>query len=375
MHIALEWFYLRFRIISIMVIIPYFASQNLIILPVLLCLGTDVLYLFYQMLRKGLLFDVKILLNGIVILFWMLLIWSNGNFLGAERFVQFLAALFTYYALSSFDWRKSSFVFLYRVILFQLILFILWWPVTGFVTNYYAAFYSHGNFLGGMMLGYIAFLLLIHQRGYRQCRFSLALAFIILLLTNSRSALLATLILMVCLFFLNKLNSKKIVPIMIGGSIGVALTITIVYPLLAKTDLGLKLELLSRYLFNKNFFSGRQVIWEKVEDAIVKAPFMGYGLDKVPNDFFKTPYSAHNLWLQMSLQSGIPSILLLLSLLFAILRKTMSRNYWTWKITASLICAIILHECFEVSLTQNNLAIGLILWAVLGVVSSPKMKA
>jgi O-antigen ligase len=149
-------------------------------------------------------------------------------------------------------------------------------------------------------------------------------------------------------------------------AVAVSVSITVIYPQLLNTSLGIKLELISRTVFHKNFFSGRQEIWKNIEELIIRSPYIGYGLAATPSAFYTTDYSCHSLWLQTALQSGIPGILLLLGLYINAIFRSYHQENRTWYLIASFGAAYIIHESFEVSLTQNNFCLGISVWFFLG---------
>lgn len=378
MSTRLEWVYPRFKVFYTIVILPVFIAAGFLGAGAVLSFGMDMLYCLAWNKRHGkLLFGKGPLTVGIALMTWLFFVWMYHDFAGGERLIQFLCAAMTYYVACTINWNRSSLAFLRKSVVAMMLLYLLWWPISGFSTSYYAAFYLHGNFLGGVIMCFIAVLLFTKELSKSSFfhNTSLVLALFILLLTNSRSALISVIVLILAYFILkrSKMQGKRLAILFLIAIVGCSLIFIVVYPQLATTELGIQLNLLSRYVFRKNLFSGREIIWANIEKVIMRAPILGYGLDKVPSDFYKTAYSSHNLWLQMSLQSGIPSVVLLLLFLLAILRKLLKSDYPTWHLTAAFVGAVIIHEVFEVSLLQNNLAIGLIVWLILGILSSKSM--
>ena len=145
-----------------------------------------------------------------------------------------------------------------------------------------------------------------------------------------------------------------------------AIAITVIYPLLPNTPLGTSLELLSRLIFKKNFFSGRHIIWSRIEALILQSPFIGYGLDATPGMFYNTLFSSHNFWLQTSLQSGLIGMVIVVVLYLNAIYASYYPGSKEWYLVVSFGAAYMIHECFEVSLTQNNFCLGILVWFFLG---------
>ena len=56
-----------------------------------------------------------------------------------------------------------------------------------------------------------------------------------------------------------------------------------------------------------------------------------------------------------------------LLLLWLVLERLGKEGGWQACVGASLLVGVLVHECFEVSLTQNNFDVGLLFWVVLGI--------
>ena len=112
-----------------------------------------------------------------------------------------------------------------------------------------------------------------------------------------------------------------------------------------------------------------------MEEQIMTSPIVGLGLDKEPGYYYNTSYSSHNLWLQLALQMGITGLILMAIFLLVVQYRIAKGDNPLWRISVSFFIALIFHECFEVSLTQNNLAVGLISWLIFGIMLSERRTA
>lgn len=117
-----------------------------------------------------------------------------------------------------------------------------------------------------------------------------------------------------------------------------------------------------------NFASGRERLWGAVFERIKEHPWVGYGLGTRASDVTSMPLgSAHNVFLHTLLQAGVMGLLpLLLLLRYIWLFFWRGRTDAVVRLSASFFIATIAHQSFEVSLTQNNLAIGILIWSVIG---------
>lgn len=380
MNMTLDEFYKRYKMVGILMLIPLSTLFGLSTIAMLCYLLTDFLYAAYTILYKQKKVEGGIFFAQAACLAWMVLVFTLYGFKGSERIIQFLCLILTVYVVSTSRWSKRDYVFMERLIQFQILLYILWWPISGFTTNYYSAFYTHSNNLGNLLLHYIVLLLVCNKtvKAHKSNIAAILMAVLVLLWSNSRASLVAVTVLFGCYWVLSKIkykNAKRLYFILLVGVVCVAVGFTVLYPNLYGTDLGTTLELLSRQYLNKNFFSGREIIWKNIEEQIVASPFLGWGLDKVPSFFYDTGYSSHNLWLQVALQMGIVGVIFLSILILTIQSRIARGENPLWRISASFFAALILHECFEVSLTQNNLAVGLASWFIFGIMLSERRVA
>jgi len=118
----------------------------------------------------------------------------------------------------------------------------------------------------------------------------------------------------------------------------------------------------------KNFFSQRERLWIVLIEAIKEQPITGYGSNVLPTDIIGKEVSAHNLYLQIFLQVGLVGLLLFLFMLWQIweILRLGSLNLQV-RITGAFFIGILVHQAFEVSLTQNHLSIGMIQWTIIGI--------
>lgn len=119
-------------------------------------------------------------------------------------------------------------------------------------------------------------------------------------------------------------------------------------------------------LTGKPIMTGRNTIWAQLVDLISLKPWLGYGSHLVPEDFLTTSLSAHNLYLQISLQTGLIGMFLLVWFFYLIWRTFWKNRYDSKVILAScFFIGILIHQSFEVTLTQNQFGIGLLQWMII----------
>lgn len=114
--------------------------------------------------------------------------------------------------------------------------------------------------------------------------------------------------------------------------------------------------------------SGRDLIWGSLLNLVGERPVLGYGPGAVPSEHINTLLSAHNLYIQITLQVGVTGLalfVLVLTSMWSALRH--GRKVPLVRLAASYFVGIIMHQCFEVGLTTNNLPMGIIMWTIIGI--------
>jgi O-antigen ligase len=88
------------------------------------------------------------------------------------------------------------------------------------------------------------------------------------------------------------------------------------------------------------FMSERPQWWKASAQLIAKYPITGIGLGRFRHEYqlhgppgmFHKPYHAHNIYLQVAVEQGIPSLILFVWILFLIFRQTFAlrkgRDFW-----------------------------------------------
>jgi len=82
-------------------------------------------------------------------------------------------------------------------------------------------------------------------------------------------------------------------------------------------------------------------------------------------------WSSHNLYLQTTLQVGFVGLAALFVLLWVVWRQLWHRRRTPFaRVAGAFLVGTLVHQMFEVSLTQVNLANGFLVWLVLAIGSS-----
>lgn len=365
-------------LIFLMFINPIFAASTIgkFIMATIIIVSTLIIFLIMPRNNKNIVVK-KSVVSFLIVCFVNILVLVVSSIVTGYysslplRIIQFVTCALVFLVGANYNWNNQDFLAINKVISLFTISYILYWPLSGFSTNYYAAYYNHGNQLGNIIFITIFFYLLpINGRnGNKKNTLFIVLSIFIMFLCNNRSVILSLGVVFLTVFVISKVKNKpKFASLIFLFTIAFLIAFTYIYPNLYGTELGKQLELLSREYFNKNFFSGRENLWLVAFDAIKNSKWFGYGAGMTPEKLFAFDLSLHNLYLQMLIQAGIVGIATLffvLVMIFKELKKSLD-NIIT-RNTFAFFIGILVHECFEVSLTQNNLTTGLFYWLILGI--------
>lgn len=122
----------------------------------------------------------------------------------------------------------------------------------------------------------------------------------------------------------------------------------------------------------KSPFSGRDIIWFDIVGELAENGFRGFGLGSLPGSILSDHYeglSAHNGFLQVFYQLGAAGLGLFLLLCAQTIHAAASRD--DGGISLGIFLGALVHEVFEVALTQNHFGAGLVLWIVVCINTQP----
>lgn len=367
---------LKLEMVIVLVILPFINNDTLLNIFATILLGFNGLYLIYMFNKNSSLYLNSVNFSFLLLAIWYLILFVvHGD--GTVRVIQ-LFLMISVYALfaSNIDLDKESeysfcLKFARNLEIFLLITWIIYFcffTLDKFQVEY-KAYYGNPNILGTMTITALIIFLIgpFHNKSMKF--FFVIVDLLFCVISGSRSALLAN-IFIILFVFLSK-NGKNVKHYKLPGLLFLLVLATIiifttVYPSLQGTPLGNTLNTLSRKYFNKNFFSGRQTVWKKVISIVNKHPYVGSGLSKVPENYINLPYSSHNLYLQSALQGGWINAALIINVFYQMYIKL--RNSLNSKsiIISYYIIGMLIHQTFEVSVTQNNWPSGIAFWLIAG---------
>ena len=292
----------------------------------------------------------------------------NGLSFGVlARLLQLYTAFAVLIATSQYQWRMSDYVFLQCIIRTIVLIALLLWPFSGYKTNYYAAMYGHGNGLGGVMFCCTGILLMNPSKQTLLNKLTFLSVLLLLYFSNNRSALASFLLfafLRIVFFHFEGLRYKWLFRIVVF----IFTLFPVFYMALYYSEFRSSIDAFSWFFLRKRFFSGRQYIWGEILSLIQNKLWIGYGLEVTPESISITEgLSSHSWYLQTLLQMGIIGFVLIIKCLADVWRYLYRyRNFVVCRNTSAFLLGVLLWQCFEVSITQNNFSQGILVWLILG---------
>lgn len=283
-----------------------------------------------------------------------------------ERLFQLILCLITILASANHQWNDNDIKYLKFNVYFLLLLMFFSWIFSGFQI---ATMYTNKNSFGGALMCIIPLIFLCNKKMHLTDYVLLLIALSLLVISGNRSVLISIFVFLIGKYVFSLCNKYKINYLWVFiVAIALALFVPLLYVSLWHSPLRSTLNNFSFKYFNKSFFSGRQVLWSEALLYINQKKWFGYGLGVTLQNFFRETRSVHNWYLQTVLQMGIIG----LSILMYFFKKVWNilydnRNYFVCRNTLAFLIGVVIWQCFEVSLTHNNLPTGIVVWLVLGI--------
>lgn len=167
------------------------------------------------------------------------------------------------------------------------------------------------------------------------------------------------------------LPNRRTVSVSILG--GVAFVIIVIIAIFTQPEFQIYLRNIDQWFrihTGRPALSGREFLWPILMKSLSYSPVFGLGAGMVPGGVFNTNLSAHNLYLQVALQTGILGTVILSGILLALWHLSRptgnASSITSERVAVSMLAVIMIHNCFEVVLLQNALVVGTSAWMLLG---------
>ena len=327
-------------------------------------LGTSIAILFTTYFKSKIIIDRGVLYFFILMILYPIffsvyyeVVYQNLNFRYLYLLFQLVVIFLLFHAGLQLHIYKNSIGYYVSLVIFTLVFLSI------FLGN--SSIVGKENIYASILLILLSYTLCLKVNNKLKI-FNIVLVSYGIFFSDARSSLLAlALVILSYVFYPLLSNFRKIIFFSIFF-LSLFWIFFIVY--LYNTGKGDIYNLLVYELTGKQLYSGREKMWGDFIDAINESPILGYGLGVDYTAIAEIEYSTHNLYLAILLQQGILGIIIFISLLYLIYKKSnniLSANEKSFSFL--IIPAVLLQQNFELSLTQNNLSIMLIFWFLLGV--------
>jgi O-antigen ligase len=325
---------------------------------------------------------VKPLLMSISFVLIYAIRWMYGDLdvKGLTMTLQLAAVLSFLWGGAFFCWdRARTRVFFIVVVMFFVANAVLWLNARSLTM--FRGLLTHSNSLGGYLFALIFFPVLMVFTERQTWKWlgvmSTMVGLTLLAATTARAVWLAVLVCCVTLLAWPFICRHRL--LFRGWLIVLFLGLFVTaqqYVALARYDYARDLNRFVRELtFGKQLFSGREAMWLVLGQAIWERPLFGHGPGVSIADLSGIfGLSAHNFYMQTAVQVGLFGLTVFLFLVLSIWDV-----YWYGRmnqgvrVAGAFTTGFLAHQMFEVSLTQNNVVLGVLAWLVIGVGISKSM--
>ncbi|WP_440962439.1 O-antigen ligase family protein [Paenibacillus nitricinens] len=237
-----------------------------------------------------------------------------------------------------------------------LIIFVLVNEFLFKINGVYIVFYK-------TILMYMFFLMIKTKKIYYVSIITIFLLFI----NSTRSSILTIILFLIIYKLLEKIKySKKAYKLIFFVLTSLILLIPIAYISLKHIPLGVDINNISREYFNKNFFSGRDIIWDISYQFIKESVFLGYGFSNnilVSNGILA---STHNIFISLLLQGGVVLLILFLFFMYTLWMSFFGKlDHDIVRISASFILPLMLRASFDLIFLENDLILSINMWIII----------
>lgn len=340
-------------------------------------LTLNILYLIckttkFNLLSKGILLFILLMFYYS----YICIFFSEGTIIDVfsiVRIIQLLCCISVYLTTYYMRFRCTDLKLIRSLIFFISIIVLCYLTINGIHNMADRHFFRNNNYIGML---FFCFTVLYSLATYKYSFFyflMISLLITIVFISGSRSSLIGIIIMFIFykFFLLHRYKNYYFYKYIFHGVIIANLLFVIAYTILPYQEIGQTINTLTQIYTGKNFFSGRQLIWNSIITQIYQAPFIGNGLSYTVGNIYDTQLSAHNWYLQILLQSGMIGLVLIVMLIFQIYKRLL-KFLWCQKacLGAAFLLAFLSQQSFEIAFTQNHLSIGLIVWFILGMLSN-----
>lgn len=257
---------------------------------------------------------------------------------------------------------------------FFLALFTFYLLLLAIAFQYYS---PRENHTGNLYAGFICFISCTGTFLYLQIKRNklddiwqvayIVLTLYLLFVTQGRTGL-ATYICIWLFYFGSKvIGSKKILKYSFWLIVILLITMIVIYIYLPQFSWYRSVNKYSVALFDKNLNSSRGTLWLNELSRLKESRwFFGLGTGTLPSMERYAKSSTHSSFIQILVQNGVIGLSVLLLILFSFWRRfACFLKDKPIRFALSVLFGVMLYNCFEVTLLQNKISVGITQWFIL----------
>lgn len=378
--LSTRWQYLKISLLAILILVLPFAvidTHRLSTALLAVVLGIGVTWLLSRAAASGTVprSTLILLVSSLpLILAYIVSSFLTASLQGIENSVQLVLAVGFLAGMCLIVWKLPSMSALLLAAFLFLSVHAGLWLISG-APRHFGGPVLHPNALGfaSLALGFVP-LMLWRSRRYNSLIRVLAfptiiLSGLLLFVSSSRASWLAAAVSLVVYVVWPVLSRNR--PLFWTAlllTVFGALAGTYLYLVAPQYEWGTTLDQLLMDISGRTLFSGRQRFWSELATAVKDRPLFGYGAGTIASDFTGFPWSAHNLYFQVMLELGLIGLAGLLIFLSGVWSGFWRhRHNHIARLAAAFMLGVLIHQVFEVTLIQNNLATGFLAWLVIAI--------
>lgn len=347
--------------------ISAFSIVGLLALGFLLLVSSLLLLIHY--FKQGEIKVTHFYILSIVSIFLSMNVIGLANNFNVRSFItifQFITLIGFFVFFSLVEWTPKRLKFIRRTSLMFILLHFGVWIIQG-TPEMFSSVYPNANLIGSYIFLMIYFISLENKN--KTNLLFLTISILLIHASGARSvyvAMIATLIVYIIWPYISKYRHRMLtfITLYLSG----LMAFVFIYPQLIYFNNFQQINMWVLEYTGKNIYSGREVIWSYLLESIIDRPLLGHGTGVLPRDVLDLGLSAHNLYLQVALQNGFIGLFFLL-LLFVFIWMIFAKNRKNKivRLSAAFFVGILMYQSFEVSLTQNQLSLGIMQWLILAI--------
>jgi O-antigen ligase len=319
-------------------------------------LGSVYLLFFYLLFQKKISkIQLFVLIAAIPFISSLFIgLFNNPSSRGLIALFQFVTVIGFFLFTSLIQWDEKKIKLARRI---SITLFLVILPLTADLS------------LIGAYIAFALFFILLKRKSFFTNLILSLISILLIYLTEARAVFILLLAAGVTYFFWNKISKTKLRFVLFFIIIMTAImSFIFIYPNLIYWSNFYIINDYVRMYTGGNLLSGRNTIWLTLLELINQKPLLGYGTGVLVGDITEFALSAHNLFLQTTIQNGYVGLTFLIILFFVIwLQLFKSKNEYNTRLSAAFFIGILVYQSFEVVLTQNKMDTALMQWLIISV--------